>query len=195
MTFRQIRLLTMLLVIGALLSLLSHCTRLSTLELRVYIDTMDGWQGIVAVLHHICHNISSTAIRTIKLEMVLNSARRTSPTSPHLDDAFKAVDVASIHRTVAQSSFDSLLDVQIRIKRVWDAPRLTRDAVLTAMDMELRIHELLRPWAEQGILTVRCTTGLRNDYDFEKVPEAGAGKPEDTDLKVAGKEDINFRPG
>ncbi|KAI0727107.1 hypothetical protein C8Q72DRAFT_475761 [Fomitopsis betulina] len=138
------------------LGVLLCCTNLSTIGLQVCANSMDSWQGHVTALHHILSSLASHSLHTIQV-YVFMCAPEPNPSDSALarpDSEFWAVDLGLIQDLLQTPVFASLQHARISICNE-DGSRLTRDAVLTAEEMERRIRLILEPWSRRGILLAR----------------------------------------
>ncbi|KZT73533.1 hypothetical protein DAEQUDRAFT_721592 [Daedalea quercina L-15889] len=139
---------------GYFLGPLASCTGLLKVKLSICVDPIESWRGIVAALHETFSQLFSAQIRTLELELSLDSPQDSPDTSPHSHNEFAGIDMVQIHESITRSLFDSLRDVRIDIMRSAGAPALTSDAFLTATEMDHHVRLILQPWDKRGILGV-----------------------------------------
>lgn len=73
--------------LGRHLGALACCTRLVTLELMLYANAIESWQGLVAAFSEILSNCTSPAIHTIRAQILMEPQHHI-PHAAHSDSEF-----------------------------------------------------------------------------------------------------------
>ena len=158
---------------------LAHCTRLSTLVLRIVFPKSNSWQDFITTLYNIVLHISSNRLQHLRLTFDFTPSNNTPLEFPPKDSVLGNIALEPIHDTVKSSHFDPLLDATVSFSNPIHNQYMTRDIALTEGELATELRLLLQPWDKRGILTITDFRGCPLRADLGESTKIKDITPED----------------